>query len=111
MFYVQEETSSNEHNAQIRSKLPTFHNPLKRFMKSKSEREADSEENVNRCEIRDLEKIDEFANLDSGKLPHLMSTKKKYIYNFLNFLLKGYIFKSIFEHILLYIFSHRQRPR
>lgn len=69
-FYVQEETSSNEHNAQIRSKLPTFHNPLKRFMKSKSEREANSEvENVNHCEIRsfDLEKIDELANPDSGK--------------------------------------------
>lgn len=65
-----EETSSNEHNAQIRSKLPTFHNPLKRFMKSKSERETDSEVgNVNHCEIRPrvLEKIDELANLGSGK--------------------------------------------
>jgi len=67
---TEEETSSNEHNAQIRSKLPTFHNPLKRFMKSKSERETDSEVgNVNHCEIRPhvLEKIDELANLGSGK--------------------------------------------
>lgn len=70
VFYLQEETSSNEHNAQIRSKLPAFHNPLKRFMKSKSERESDSQaENVNYSEIRPrvLEKIDELANVDSGK--------------------------------------------
>lgn len=89
MFYIQEETSSNEHNAQIRSKLPTFHNPLKRFMKSKSERETDSEvENVNHCEIRPsvLEKIDELANLGSGKNPRsLIINKNKYIYPFLNF--------------------------
>lgn len=60
----------NEHNSQIRSKLRTFSNPLKRFMKSKNPREVDSEvENVNHCEIRSLvlEKVDELVNLNSGK--------------------------------------------
>ncbi|TGZ54452.1 Uncharacterized protein DBV15_09112 [Temnothorax longispinosus] len=74
-----EETSSNEHNAQIRSKLPTFHNPLKRFMKSKSERETDSEVgNVNHCEIRPrvLEKIDEVANLGSASTLNEQDTAK-----------------------------------
>jgi len=80
VFYVLKETSSNEHNAQIRSKLPNFHNPLKRFMKSKSERETNSEvENVNHSEIRPrvLEKIDELANLDSSKY-HVRYQLKKY---------------------------------
>lgn len=61
---------SNKHDSQIRSILPTFGNPLKRFMKSKNPREVDSEvENVNCSEIRSrvLEKVDELANLDSGK--------------------------------------------
>ncbi|KAL0126627.1 hypothetical protein PUN28_005173 [Cardiocondyla obscurior] len=55
----------------IRSKLPTFHNPLKRFMKSKSERETDSEVgNANHCEIRPrvLEKSNELANLSASTL-------------------------------------------
>lgn len=61
---------SNEFNAQIRSKLPTFQNPLKRFIKSKNEREVDSEvKNINQRDIhpRDFKKPDELANLDSGK--------------------------------------------
>ncbi|EGI61591.1 hypothetical protein G5I_10155 [Acromyrmex echinatior] len=80
-----EETSSNEHNAQIRSKLPTFHNPLKRFMKSKSERESDSQaENVNYSEIRPrvLEKIDELANVDSASTLNEQDTEKSLDYQF-----------------------------
>ncbi|XP_067215093.1 uncharacterized protein [Linepithema humile] len=56
-------------NQKIRSKLPTFGNPLKRFMKSKNPREVDSEvENVNHREIHSpvLEKVDELVNLDSA---------------------------------------------
>ncbi|KYN20639.1 PREDICTED: uncharacterized protein LOC108760495 [Trachymyrmex cornetzi] len=63
----------------IRSKLPTFHNPLRRFMKSKSERESDSEaENVNHGEIRPrvLEKIDELANVDSASTLNEQDTEK-----------------------------------
>ncbi|XP_011686502.1 PREDICTED: uncharacterized protein LOC105449194 [Wasmannia auropunctata] len=63
----------------IRSKLPTFHNPLKRFMKSKSERETNSEvENVNHCEIhpRVLEEIDELANLSSASTLNEQGTTK-----------------------------------
>ncbi|KYQ58091.1 hypothetical protein ALC60_03143 [Trachymyrmex zeteki] len=63
----------------IRSKLPTFHNPLKRFMKSKSERESDSEaENVNHYEIcpHVLEKIDELANVDSASTLNEEDTEK-----------------------------------
>ncbi|XP_018407357.1 PREDICTED: uncharacterized protein LOC108783312 [Cyphomyrmex costatus] len=63
----------------IRSKLPTFHNPLKRFMKSKSERESDSEvENVNHCEIRPrtLEKIDELTNVSSASTLNEQDTEK-----------------------------------
>lgn len=59
---------SNEYNAQIRSKLSTFHNPLKRFIKSKNQREVDSEErNINVIESHVFKKTDELANLDSGK--------------------------------------------
>jgi len=111
--YLQEETSSNEHNAQIRSKLPTFHNPLKRFMKSKSERESDSEaRNVNYCEIRPhvLEKIDELVNVDSGKkISRLISTKKN-IYLFQIFSKGVYILEYYIKNIP-FTFSLRQHPR
>lgn len=63
-------TLSNECNAQIRSKLPTFHNPLKRFIKSKNQREVDSEvKNINHRVIEPhvFKERDELANLDSGK--------------------------------------------
>lgn len=60
-------------------------------MKSKSERESDSEaENVNHYEIcpHVLEKIDELANVDSGK--NIMFDINKEIYIFLK---GGYILK------------------
>lgn len=63
----------NECNAQIRSKLPTFHNPFKRFIKSKNQGEVDSEvTNISQDEIQPhvFNKLDELANLDSGKYLH-----------------------------------------
>lgn len=61
---------SNERYEQIRSKLSTFGNPLKRFMKSKYQSEVESEaEDVNRLQIgsRVSERNDELANPASGK--------------------------------------------
>lgn len=93
-------TLSNECNAQIRSKLPIFHNPLKRFIKSKNQREVDSEvKNINHRVIEPhvFQESDELANLDSGKYLYSwwikIALKKEKDISFLSF--------SLFLHLSL----------
>ncbi|XP_070171699.1 uncharacterized protein [Polyergus mexicanus] len=65
-------------NQKIRSKLPTFHNPLKRFIKSKNQREIHSEEKINHRVVDSpvLKKIHELSNLDSASTLNEQSTAK-----------------------------------
>ncbi|XP_072765920.1 uncharacterized protein [Anoplolepis gracilipes] len=64
-------------NQKIRSKLPTFHNPLKRFIKSKNQREEIDSEVTNHSVIDpSVKKIDELAYLDSGSTLNEQSTAK-----------------------------------
>jgi hypothetical protein len=61
--------SPNEHNAQIKSKLPTFGNPLSRFRKRKKPRQVESQTENSDREIypRISEESDKLTNPDSSK--------------------------------------------